>query len=326
MATSATRRIWLRRVVTWGITVALLAWVFHTVPLAHTWAAIQDAGPATVAGLGLVYFLYSFAADVIATWATFGWFCTRLSLRDVFGIRGATYLLAMVNYNLGQGGIVYFVGKKRGVGIARATGTVLLTMGVMFVALLLLAAAGSWLGDPNEPRLRLMRWISAGGLAAFVVYLGVIVARPSFLARRAIFQPLFDAGIVGHAKAWLVRFPHVAGHVVFQWALLKLFGVHIPFLAAATLLPVTFVISWIPITVQGLGTSQVAAVQLFSRYGTGASLDERNAQVLAFSLVLSALFMVYSLIVGLLFLRTEIARDTVHASGASGTADQDSDA
>lgn len=309
-----THKTWIRRVVTWGITIALMAWVFHTVPLAKTWAAVKAAGPVAVAGLSLAYFLYSYVADAVATWATFGWFCSKLPLRDVFSIRGATYLLAIVNYNLGQGGIVYVVGKKRGVGIARATGTVLLTMGVMFVALLILAFAGSWLGDASEARIRLMRWISAGGLAAFVVYLGVIAARPAFLTRYALFQPMFDAGIAGHAKAWLVRFPHVAGHVCFQWALLQLFGVRIPFSAAATLLPIGFVISWIPITVQGLGTGQVAAMELLSRYGTGVSLEERNAQVLAFSLALSATFMIYSLVIGLLFLRTEIARSSVAAA------------
>jgi len=187
--------------------------------------------------------------------------------------------------------------------------------------LLILAFAGAWLGDPTEPRLRLMRWISSGGLVAFLLYLGVIVARPAFLARRALFQPLFDAGLTGHLKAWLVRFPHVAGHVVFQWALLRLFDVDISFSTAATLLPVTFVIQWIPITVQGLGTHQIAVMELFGKYAAGGTLDERNAHVLAFSLALSATFMLYSLVIGLLFLRTEIARSAADASREAGEAD-----
>jgi len=313
MAVSTTRRTWIRRLVTWGLTIVLLAWVFQKVPLAQTWTALRAAGPAAVVGLTLVYFAYSFAADVVATWATFGWFCAPLRLLDVFGIRGATYLLAVVNYNLGQGGIVYVVGKQSGVGIARATGTVLLTMGVMFVSLLMLAALGSWTGNPSEHRLWLMRWISTGGLAAFAAYLLIIAVQPALLARREVFRPLFEAGVTGHAKAWVVRFPHVAGHVVFQWALLQVFGVRVPFSDAATLLPVTFVITWIPITVQGLGTSQVATIELFSRYATGTTLEERNAQVLGFSLALSATFLVYSLVAGLACLRTPIARSALLA-------------
>ena len=303
MARTSSITVWIKRVVPWLVAAALLAYVFHTVPFARTWAELKRVGFWGVFAFSVAYFVYSYGADSLATWATFRWFCAPLKLWDVVKIRGATYLLAMVNYNLGQGGIIYIVGRRRGVGVARATGTVLLTMGVMLVALLLLAGIGSYLGDPHDARLRVVRIITTGGLAAFALYLGVIALKPGFLARRALLQPLFDAGILGTFKAFLVRFPHVVGHVVFQWILLRMFHVDLPFAEAATLLPVIFVIAWIPITVQGLGTQQVAAMELLGKYSTAATLEEQRAQIVAFSLTVSAMFVVYSILTGLCCLR-----------------------
>ena len=294
---------WVRRVVPWLVAAGLLAYVFSTVPLGRVLSEIRRVGLVSVFVFSVLYFVYSYAADIFATWATFRWFCAPLSLRDVTIIRGATYLLAMVNYNLGQGGIIFMVGRQKGVGMAKATGTVLLTMGVMFVALLILAGVGSFLGDGSDTRLRIVRMITALGLGAFLVYLGIVGLRPAFLARQPLLAPLFDAGIGGTFRAFLVRFPHVAGHVMFQWILLRMFGVDIPFTAGATLLPVIFVIGWIPVTVQGLGTQQVAAMELLGPYAASGTLDERHAQVVAFSLTVSAMFMVYSLITGLVCLR-----------------------
>jgi hypothetical protein len=317
MSVGSSIRLWSRRVLPWLTAVALLAYVLHIVSLERLWSSLRGVGAAGVLSLTTAYFVYSFAADVLATYATFRWFCARLSLWDVVAIRGATYLLAIVNYNLGQGAIVYVVGRKRNVGLSRATGTVLLTMGMMFVDLLALVALGSFLSHEADTRLTLMRWISATGLSAFVVYLGVIRLRPAFLVRSRVLQPLFDAGAVGHLKAGLVRFPHVAGHVVFQWALLHLFHVRIPFAAAAVLLPVIFVIGWVPVTVQGLGTQQVAAMELLSRYADASTTAEQQAAVVAFSLTQAAVFVLLGLLTGFVFLRSAASARTAAEIPAS---------
>jgi hypothetical protein len=299
--------LWFRRIGPWVTALVLVTYVLYAVSLHRVWESVQAAGPAGVLALGLVYFLYIYAADVLATWATFRWFCGALRLRDVAMIRGATYLLAIVNYNLGQGGIAYFVGKRLGLGLVRATGVVLLTMGVLFVCLLVFASVGGLFAPAVDARIHTIRAIAAAGLVAFVLYLGVIALRPAFLARREVLRPLFDTGVVGHLKATLVRVPQVVGHLVFQWLLLQRFGVDLPFSAAATLLPAVAVIGSIPVTIQGLGTQQAAAMELLGGYALAGETIGR-AQVVAFSLVGTAMFIVYGSIMGLLCLRNTIIR------------------
>jgi N-methylhydantoinase B/oxoprolinase/acetone carboxylase alpha subunit len=92
-------------------------------------------------------------------WRTFGAFGVSLSYRETLVIRGSTYLLALVNYGVGQGGIVYFVHRERGVALARAVGITLLIMGINLVTLVLLADLGALLShDPGE-KARLLRTI-----------------------------------------------------------------------------------------------------------------------------------------------------------------------
>ena len=53
-----------------------------------------------------------------------------MSFTDVLLVRGATYLLAAINYNVGQGAIVYFVHKSAGTTIMRGVATILLVLGI----------------------------------------------------------------------------------------------------------------------------------------------------------------------------------------------------
>ena len=92
--------------------------------------------PAVLASVVAIYL-----ADSFAIWKTFGWFLTRMSFADVLLVRGATYLLAAINYNVGQGAIVYFVHRSAGTTVMRGVATILLVLGINVLALLFLATA-----------------------------------------------------------------------------------------------------------------------------------------------------------------------------------------
>src|SRR5688572_30620310 len=117
------------RLAAWLVTGGMLVYLFRRVSLEEVARAVGNASPwmipATVA-LVLVVFL----ADSFAIWKTFGWFVTPLGFRDVLTLRGATYVLALVNYALGQGAMVYFVNRSRGVPVVRGAAAILLIMGI----------------------------------------------------------------------------------------------------------------------------------------------------------------------------------------------------
>ena len=292
-----------RRLAPWLVAFALLAWLFHVVPLESLAEALRTAPMGLFIGMTVVYVIGTLFADTFATWATFRSSLPEANLRfkETLDVRAASYLLAVVHYGAGQGGIAYFVNRAHGVPLARAAGSVMLIMGVNVIVVALIAFVGVLLGGaPAAPALRL---VVLGLAAAFPVYLTVIAARPRFLAKRALLAPLFDAGLRGHAVAAAARLPHVVWLMIGHWAAMRLFGVLVPLPDALALLPLLFVVTVLPIAPSGIGTGQATAVALFTRFATAGTPSAREASVLAYGLALQFVALFLQAGIGLVFLR-----------------------
>ena len=179
---------------------AALVWVALSTPIGEVGRAFEHVSWWRVVAIAGPFVAAMLFADAFALWVGL-----RVSLRarpgfkDVVLVRGASYLLALVNYGAGQGGIVWFLHRRDGVPLARATGAVLLTTGAFLLVVVGAVAAGLALDAvPQAHSLGWLVWLVAIGLP---LYLGVIVARPRWLARYALLQPLFDAGVLGTLAA-----------------------------------------------------------------------------------------------------------------------------
>jgi len=291
------------RILAWTITAALLVVLFRRISISAVITAARGA-PAWVVPSAIGCALGIYLCDSFAIWKTFGWFLTRMSFSDVLLVRGATYLLAAINYNVGQGAIVYFVNRTTGAPIMRGVATVLLIMGINVLALLFLATLGLGVA-PAVPHavtvLVVVAWIGLG------IYTLVLLAKPRWLRERPLFDVLLGAGIVGHARALAVRLPHIAMLLVFQISMLRAFDVAVPLVAAFAALPVVFLIAALPLSVQGLGTTQAAMVFFFARYASCAR-PAQEAAVLTASLVGQALVLSFQALLGVACLRSRVGR------------------
>jgi hypothetical protein len=291
------------RLLAWAVTAGLLYLLFRRVPIGEVVAAARGAAWWTVpVVLACVAGLY--VCDSFAIWKVFGWFLTPMSFVDVLLVRGATYLLAAVNYNVGQGAIVYFVHRTAGVPIVRGIATVLFIMGVNVLALLFLASGGLVVA-PAVPHavtiIVVVAWIG------FAVYALTVWLRPRWLASRPLFGVLLNAGVAGHARALAVRLPHIACLLAFQISAMHAFGVAVPVLDAIAVLPVVFFIGVLPISVQGLGTTQAALVYFFARYAPG-NQTMREAAVISASLVAQTIALAFQATLGIICLKSRVGR------------------
>jgi Lysylphosphatidylglycerol synthase TM region len=304
----------LGRAAAWLVTGGLLFLLFRKVPFATVVAATHAAAPWTVP-VCLASVLAIFLADSFAIWKTFGWFLAKFSYAEVLVVRGATYLLAAINYNVGQGAIVYFVHRARGVPVMRGVATILLIMGVNVLALLVLSSVG-FLVAPEVPHaIGVVVVIAYAGLALYAL---VVALKPRWLAKRPLFDVLLSAGLAGHGRALAVRVPHIAALVIYQTALLRAFGVAVPIVQAIAAFPIVFFISVLPISVQGLGTTQAAMVFFFARYAPGVGAG-RDAAVLAASLVGQAIAVSSQALLGLVCLQSRTGRELRAASAAAAS-------
>src|SRR5690606_35129924 len=81
-----------------------------------------------------------------------------LRFGDAVLLRGASYLLAIVSYGAGQGGIVYFLSTRHQIGVAAGAGAVLVASGAFIIVLAFGVGIGLMAGAvPDTPQLR---WVA----------------------------------------------------------------------------------------------------------------------------------------------------------------------
>jgi hypothetical protein len=288
----------------WVVTIAILVYLFRKIDIAEVGKAIYTARwwaiPANAILVVAVYLADSFAIK-----KTFGWFVAPLSYREVLVVRGATYLLALVNYTVGQGAIVYFVNRSRGVPVLRGTAAVLLIMGINILMLLVLASIGLVVSTDVAPILKLIVLVAYAGLAIYIV---LVAAKPRWLVSRPIFDVLLSAGVGGHLRSMAVRVPHILTLMIFTWTSLAGFGVVVPIGKAILYLPIVYFVTVLPISFQGLGTSQAMFIHFFAADAPGATDKARWEMIVAATLVGQAVAFAIQLSIGLICMRNQLAR------------------
>lgn len=313
----------LRALVPWLLAALLLGYVVRPFLIdADRRAVLADAfGRATFVTFAVtpLLFIFIMTADSLAIWRTFGWFGVPLRYVEALLIRGSTYLLALVNYSVGQGGIIYFVHRERQVPVSRAIGIVLFIMGINLVTLLAMVSSGM-LATVVDDRIAPLRVVVIALVLALACYLGVIAWRPGFVAARAVLAPLFEARLLGHLYGVLIRLPHIASLMVAHYVVFRLFGVDPPIGVYIRDQPVVFLLAVLPITVQGLGTTQVAQIYFFARYAPGADRVEQEAIIIASSLFWTACGFLLQAVTGAICLRLG-GRRMLEAAGQARSPD-----
>ena len=303
-ATNRERLVWVaRNILPWVVALVATVWVIRSVlgiPVDHDKleklaAAFRNVPMTRFIVASVVLLVLNCAADSFAMLYTFRWFGCRLPYREIFVARAATYILAVVQYYVGQIAILAFLHQRRNVPLARGAGWILFISGINMGVLVLLAAVGLAGEEAHVPKL--LRLVPIAVAVGAVVYAIILRARPASLTGFRVLQPLFEMGISGHVKATLVRLPHVLVLILWHFLALRWFGVQVPPLAALVLLPAVFFAAALPISVQGLGLSQAAAVTFFASYAQAG-----KTSVLAYSLAMTAVSFAVQIGMGLVFL------------------------
>jgi hypothetical protein len=267
-----------------------------------------------------VMVLLNCAADTLAMYYVFKWFGLTLRFSELYIIRAATYTLAVINYHAGQLGIIGYIHRVGKVPLSRASAYILFIVGVWVALLLIFAAGGSFaLGrrqsgcaaaGAGDVLCRAVCVCDAAHLATALSAVrstagheprqpaGTKIWRRLWRVTHKLWEPLHRAGIKGHARALLVRVPHLLVLLLWHFVALRCFHIEVPVHVAVLYLPVVFAVASLPISVQGLGTSQMAAKYFFSEFS-----PRGEAAVLAYSLTMTAISTASNLVMGVLFLR-----------------------
>lgn len=256
------------------LAVALVGYVLWRLDLHALLLAFKSTHYAAYLVFAFTFLLALLTADSFATAYVYSATVCPAKFRELFVIRGASYLASMLNHHVGQGWLTYFISKAYGAPLWRVAGATLLVYVTTFGCLFVMGAAAL---PFNAGR---VAWLAPTvGLLAIgaVVYAAVIFKAPAFLRERQATAPLLEVGLRGHVIALLYRMPHVFVQFLGTWLPFWFFGVDVPFLDALALIPVIMLVQALPITPQGVGTRDVLALQLLSHYAPGTPEHGRAA-------------------------------------------------
>src|SRR5262245_13269252 len=91
-----------------------ITWVALTTRWSDLEAAFTKAPMGWFLLISAVTLVLNCAADTFAMGAVFRWFGVHIRFRDLYIMRASTYFLAVLNYHVGQAGVIGFLyrGKK----------------------------------------------------------------------------------------------------------------------------------------------------------------------------------------------------------------------
>jgi hypothetical protein len=291
-----------RRILRWGapfvVTVAALVWVFQGIGMRKVAEQLTPEALLLMVPALLVFGVVALAIEAECLVHLLP------SSRDMFRrgtaarIKAASYPLSLLHYALGAGALAVLLARRTGRGVADAAGVVgLITLFDVGIQLVMLVVGLTVLGT-RAPAVR--TGIAVSLIAAMALGFLALRARVSLGPLDRIRRlPIFDAARTTPPGRLVFL---IAMRVAFAFTFVLLVGVcclafdiRVPWAFLLAAVPILIVVAMIP-SVAGLGTGQVAFVEVFGRYG-----DEQT--LLACSLAFSTGLIVLRASMGLVFAR-----------------------
>lgn len=312
-----------RRWAPYAVTVVIFLLIFRRIPLERLRLALQQADLGLFLALMVPNAVLYFCWDTLVLTQVIRWFHGPIRYADMLPARAASYVVAMFNTNLARGALAAYLARRVRAPFLQLGSTVIFLVLTEYTHLVSWATIGIVFGHSRIPaRLFWVPPVVGLAWALFLLYAraGVTPWRLLDLAAGrdvraseggprswAIFRTFKIAPVARYLQVVALRAPMFFASLCFHYFAASAFGLHIPFVALLTFLPVIFMLAALPITVAHLGTTQVAWIFFFGAYAPEASL-------LAFSLAAHATFMTCRALLGLAFVG-KAYRDLTEVAG-----------
>lgn len=280
----------------WIAAVGILGWLILRV-------SPDQLGGALARGPHLPFFFYTLLANAAFVVAD-GWSTQRMlgmagchrPLRELILVRGALNLVGLLHVVAVQAVLVLYLhrtGESRG----RAALLVAAIIVTQVVGLVILGAPGIWLSE-LPTALRVGYPLGLVGVTVGVValpWIGRTVGER--VPRLAILGRLDRRLLVG---ATVVRLPHLVVLALGPLGALWIWDIAVPWVEGLILMPTALLVSALPLTPAGFGTTQAAMVWLFSPWAPGIEGAAREAAVFGASLTWTSYGWLGQLAIGVL--------------------------
>jgi len=273
-----------KRVLPWVGSAVLVTYMIRTTDMGGVADALGSVDLPLLAVLMVLATLLTFFTDTAGITAAFRALVCPVTFRETLPIKATSYFLNILNYNAALAGMALYLNRSRGVGFWRALGALMFVnvvdlLGVLVtLSLGMIFVLGQGAFSPGiESILQGLAW---GGLAGVVV--GTLWFRSDlplpvlgWLRNKALFAPLREASLGTWGHLLVLRLALQAQYLAVQYVLLLMFDIHVPFLHVVAYLPVLTFIQIVPISISGLGTTQLAARSFYEPFVVAVARSPR---------------------------------------------------
>ena len=240
-------------------------------------------------------FLY-FLVDSLVVWRIINWFNVRVRFVDILPIRASSYILSIVNEQVGKGAMGLYLHRRDGVPGWEVGSSMLFIMFCEFYYLLAWATLGVTLSWETLPRvfhaIPFLAVVALAFFVAWILYFRGTIAPGSTLRDKPILLAFRKAAPWQYGAVLVLRSPAMLGAIVVYTIALRLFGVPASFADMLSYLPVIFFGAATP------GPMRSVAIILWVTL-----FPEREGTMAAFGFVQHNFFIFFNAAIGLLFLR-----------------------
>jgi hypothetical protein len=298
-------KLW-QQLLPWAITLACFGYLYTRL----SGAAARD-------GLGLVQYLgdifgrvswmhwlavmipysaFFFLIDSLVVWRVVSWFNTPVSYSGILPIRGSSYILSILNEQVGKGAMGLYLNRRYNVPGWEVGSSMIFIMFCEFFYLLGWATIGWALRRDDLPEVfGLIPWIASGAAVFLILWMLFFrgpLGRGTALRDKPLFKSFREAGPLRYLTIVLLRSPALLAAVVVYTYALNLFGVEAELGQMLGYLPVIFFGAATP------GPMRTVAITLWVILFPG-----NEGEMAAFGFVQHNFFIFFNAAIGLLFLR-----------------------
>ncbi len=298
------RPLW-QKLIPWLITLACFAWMYRKMAaragdesvVSYVGAIFESVEWTTWLAWMVPYSVFYLVIDTLILWRAVNWFNAKIPYLGLLPIRASSYIISLLNEQVGKGAIAVYLNRTRGVPGWQVGSSMVF---IMFCEAFYLIGWGfigwTFAKDVLPDELDAIRW-------AVVVAMLVLGAVLFFfrserfasveLRDRHLFHAFRQANIGHYLTIVLLRSPALISAVWVYSQCAALFGVEIPLLDMLGFLPLIFCATLVP------GPFRAVAISLWAVLFP----DQDPAKMFAFGFVQHNFFLVFNAGIGLLFVR-----------------------
>ena len=261
--------------------------------LSNVFARVQWS---TWLALMIPYSLTFFLIDSLVLWRVVNWFNTRIAYADILPVRASTYILSILNEQVGKGAMAIYLNRRDGVPGWQVGSSMLFIMFCEFYYLLAWATFGALLRWSSLPpifhQIPLVALVATIFFVLWVLYLRGSILPGSKLREREIFHAFRQATPWQYLVILVMRSPALLLAVfVYTWCL-GLFGIEASLGQMLGYLPVIFFGAAVP------GPMRAVAITMWTQL-----FPDHVGEAAAFGLCMHNFFIFFNAALGLFFMR-----------------------